>query len=100
MRTSFLDDATASVAPTIDDLRGRTDATISHTTERTVTSIEGARGGSHRRDTARIIATTRIGERDAAPRRLSTTGSAVPATNVNKLQPRRRCTNKYCGASR
>ena len=98
MRTSFFAAATTSAAPTNDD---RTDATIDHTIKRTVTSTEGARGGSRRRGAARIIATTtKIGERDAAPRRLSTTGSAVPATNVNKLQPRRRCTNKYCGASR
>ena len=97
MRTSFFADATTSAAPTNDD---RTDATIDHTIKRTVTSIEGARGGSRRRDAARIIATTKIGERDAAPRRLSTTGSATPATSVNKLQQRHHFTNKYSGASR
>ena len=87
-------------AATNDDLHGRTDATIGHTTKRTVISTEGARGTSHRRGA--VIATTKIADQSAlgASRRLSTTGSAAPATNVNKLQPRRRCTNKYCGASR
>ena len=99
MRTSSFVDATTSAAPTNDD---RTDATIDHTIKRTVTSIEGARGGSRRRGAARIIATTTttIGERDAGSRRLSTTGSATPAINVNKRQQRHRFTNKYSGASR
>mgnify|MGYP001791010313 CR=1 FL=1 len=95
MRKSFFADATS--APTNDD---RTDATIDHTIKRTVTSIEGARDGSHRRGARSIVATTKIGERDAAPRRLSTTGSATPAINVNKRQQRHRFTNKYSGASR
>ena len=90
--------ATTSAARTNDD---RPDATIVHTIKRTVTSIEGARGGRRRRGAARTIATTTttIGERDAAPRRLSTTGSATPAISVNKLQQRHHFTNKYNGAS-
>ena len=91
-------------AATNGDLHGRTDAvevtTIDEATKRTVTSTEGARGTSHRRGA--IIATTKIGDQSAlgASRRLSTTGSATPATDVNKLQQRHRFTNKYSGASR
>mgnify|MGYP001797892742 CR=1 FL=1 len=100
-RTNCFADVTTPAAATNDDLHGRNDTTIVHTTKTTVTPIEGARGGSHRRDAARIIATTRIGDQSAfgASRRLSTTGSATPATSVNKLQQRHHFTNKYSGAS-